>query len=46
VKNNNKKKVKNVKLINLKINFKVYEQNLHCWKPYVDFDSMAVPIKE
>lgn len=28
------------------MNFKVYEQNLHCWKPYIDFDALAVPIKE
>lgn len=45
VKDNNKKKIKNVKKIILQMNFKVYQQNLQCWKPYVDFDSMAIPIK-
>lgn len=40
-----KNKIKNVKKINLKFNYKRYQQNMTCWKPYIDFDSMAVSIK-
>lgn len=40
-----KGKVKNVRKITLQMNFKVYERNLQCWKPYIDYDSLAVAIK-
>ena len=28
------------------MNFTIYEEHLHNWKPYVDYDSMPVPIDD
>lgn len=30
----------------LRMNMREYEHNLYCWKPYIDYDAMAVAIRE
>ena len=46
VKEKFKNKKKNIKGITLFMNFTIYEEHLHNWKPYVDYDSMPVPIDD
>jgi hypothetical protein len=30
--------------ITLTLNYQIYDHNLHCHKPFVDYDAMAMPI--